>query len=154
MAVVVDRMSVEIVQANLLWGVIGGLIGALVGLLGIFGLIIGIIALALSWFWGKTSSRTKMILFGMGLVAVFVGLMTTMMSAVTTSLGLTSTELAGVGWFGTILSIPNRVNTYIGFDQALLNTSLGVPTSAGASALARLTGATTTTGGSTGGVTG
>jgi hypothetical protein len=156
MAVVVDRMSVEIVQANLLWGVIGGLVGALVGLLGIFGLIIGIIALALSWFWGKTSSRTKMLLFGMGLVAIFVGLFTTMMSATTTALGLTPTEVSGVGWFGTILSIPQRVNTYIGFDQALLNTTVGVPTSAGATALSRLTGAvsTATTGGGGGGTTG
>lgn len=149
--IVVDRMSTEVIQANLLWGVMGGLLGLFAGLLGVIGLVIGIIALALAWFWGKASSRVKMALFGFGLVSLFVGLFSMFASAATSSLGLTPKEVAGLGWFGSILSIPNTINQYIGLDQALLNTTIGVPTSAGVAALSRITGGTTSTGGSTGG---
>jgi len=152
--IVVDRMSVEVIQANLLWGVMGGLLGLFAGLLGVIGLIIGIIALALAWFWGKASAKLKMALFGFGLVSLFVGLFTMFSSAATSALGLTPKELSGLGFFGSILSIPNTINQYIGLDQALLNTSVGVPTSAGVAALTRLTGGTTSTGSTGGGTTG
>lgn len=153
--VVVDRMSVEVVQANLMWGLLGGILGLFAGLLGIIGLIIGIVALALAWFWGKTSSRTKMALFGFGMVSLFVGLISMFASATQTSLGLLPKETAGIGWFGAVLSVPQTVNQWIGIDQALLNTTPGVPTAAGVTALSRITGTTlatgtgTTTGGGT-----
>lgn len=145
MAAVVDRVSVDVVQANLLWGFLGGLIGLFIGLLGIVGVIIGVIALGLAWMWMKTSARMKMLLFGMGIVSVFLGFITMLAVASFSSLGLTAEETAGIGWFGAIMSVPKTLDETIGVSRALLNVETGVPTTAGLSALSRLTGTATTT---------
>lgn len=150
---VVDRVSVEIVQANILWGFLGGIIGLFAGWLGLFGVIIGVIALVLSWLWLKTSARIKMLLFGFGLVATMVGVVMMMASSVTASLGLTPDETKGLGFFAIPTYLSQLVNSKMGVFSALLNVSEGVPTATGLSALSRLLGGTTSTTSTGGGST-
>lgn len=145
MAEVVDRVSVEIVQANLLWGFLGGLVGLFAGLLGIIGIVIGIIALVFAWIWKRSSARMKIFLFGFGLVATFVGFIAMGTTSMMAQMGVTAENQRGLGIFGTLLSIPKAIDEKIGFSRAVYNVETGVPTSAGLSVLSRFMPTSTTT---------